>query len=184
MRSFLTKVAIIAFLIQAGVVEAGFIGSKVVADRRYPDFTTILESRTATVGPGVEFTSIIGEVSADISDNRITVKPLITGTYGGGAFNGYTFTFTGASKITGVTVDPTSTFGPVIVSFTFNQIALNYGGATVDFPFAAQTLLNVTFAPSAPGVPLPSGLCGGLAALLAVGYSRKRVFRCESRPVL
>ena len=136
---------------------------------------------TATVGAGVEFPSgtlqvlpayggaIIVGVNIDVGQQNILF------TYNGGSgefspdtFNGYVLDFANAPTITGVQLDPSSTYtsGQVGLGFTANEITVNVQG----LPYSNTSVIDVdvTLAPEPSSAILMS------TALFAMAFVIRR----------
>lgn len=84
-----------------------------------------------------------------------------------GGFNGYAFSFLNAPIITGVSVDPSSTYSPIL-SFNGNTIFVNEAG--LELTPESFVLINIA------AVPEPSTyamLLGGLGIIGAARWGRK-----------
>src|SRR5258708_5399838 len=153
--------------------RAGFLGSTVKVDNKFPNLGTLVNTQSAIVGAGVEFPFISGLASSiDVSDSTILLTRVSRTSYSPAAFSGPVFTFIGAPTITGVTLAPSSTIGVTNLSFTANTISVNLAGQAD--PPGTFALFNVTFAPDGgPSVPLPAGAWAGLAGCLALAGALK-----------
>jgi hypothetical protein len=164
-----------------GAQAQGLTGSQVTAASYCCSAPTeanrVTNTVTATVGPGVEFpqgafTPIGGgpetaPVTIDIGSSTIQLSYSAGGTTQPGGFNGFAFTFAGAPAITGVSIDPTSTYRPM-VTFDQNTVFVNEAGLTLTPTSTA--LVNITAVPE-PGAY--AMMVGGLA-LLGVMARRRR----------
>jgi len=160
------------------------IGSQVTATVYYPNLSTPDSyPDTQTVGPGIEFPSgsILGLTGSDIIGVNIDVgADTVTFTYtqnaqsASGAFNGYVLDFNPSSAvILGVSIDPSSTYQGVPLSFGPHQITENQSGLYVTT--GSTILLDVDLAPSANVAPEPQAwalVLGGLG-LIALSPWRK-----------
>jgi hypothetical protein len=141
------------------------------------DADIVTNTLTAVVGPTVEFpqgsltsTSAGVEalpVSIDVGSSTIQLSYTAGGTTPAGGFNGFAFTFANAPTITGVTLDPSSTYSPV-VSFNGNTVYVNEAGLTL--PLTATALVTITAVPEPGAYAL---MVGGLG-LLGVMARRRR----------
>jgi hypothetical protein len=141
------------------------------------DADIVTNTVTAVVGPNVEFpqgsltTTATGvqalPVSIDVGGSTILLSYTAGGTTPPGGFNGYAFTFTDAPTITAVTLDPSSTYSPV-VSFNGNVVYVNEAGLTLGS--TATALVNISAVPEPGAYAL---MVGGLG-LLGVMARRRR----------
>jgi hypothetical protein len=141
------------------------------------DADLVTNSLTAVVGPNVEFpqgslmaTSAGFEalpVSIDVGSSTIQISYSAGGTTQPGGFNGFAFSFAGAPTITGVTLDPSSTYSPV-VSFSGNMVYVNEAGLTLTSTSTALVTISAVPEPGAYAL-----MVGGLG-LLGVMAKRRR----------
>lgn len=128
---------------------------------------------SAVVGAGVEFpegslTSLDPlldpvPVAIDVGSSTIDIDYAAGGTTPPGGFNGFVFSFTGAPAILSVSLDPASTYTPV-VTFEGNSIFVNEAGLTLTA--TSRALINVTPVPEPETwATMMGGL--GLVSLLA-----------------
>jgi hypothetical protein len=110
------------------------------------------------------------EGAIDVGSNFVRLDLFTSGTTLPGTFNGFVFTFTGAPAITGVSVDPASTFLPAAISQTANQLFVNV--ASRPYTAGSSLVLDLALAP----VPEPT------SALLMLGGGLVLAFRLR-RPV-
>jgi hypothetical protein len=133
---------------------------------------------TATVGPTIEypqgtFTSLsssldVVPVAIDVGSNYIDLRYSAGGTTAAGGFNGFVFSFTGAPAITAVSLDPTSTYSPV-VTFDADTIYVNEAGLTLTS--TSRAMINVTAVPEPETYAL---MLGGMALLGLAARRRGR----------
>ena len=179
-----------AYLLAAASAYGSFIGSTVTFTGDYPILGTPITSTSApcTVVPPCIFT-VPGGVTPNpgiflvpltivVDATTIDITYAGTLTLGAGAFNGYVLNFTGASPITGISINPSSTnpTAHITPTFTANSVMLNGAGALV---ISGATLnFDVTFGSPSSSVPEPGTLLtlGTGLGLLAVGASFKRKF--------
>jgi hypothetical protein len=141
------------------------------------DADLVTNTLTAVVGPNVEFpqgslmaTSAGFEalpVSIDVGSSTIQISYSAGGTTQPGGFNGFAFSFAGAPTITGVTLDPSSTYSPV-VSFSGNMVYVNEAGLTLTSTSTALVTISAVPEPGAYAL-----MVGGLG-LLGVMAKRRR----------
>lgn len=133
---------------------------------------------SATVGPGVEFpqgslTSLDPNlepvaVVIDVGASTIDIDYAAPGVAAPGGFNGFVFSFTGAPAIAGVSLDPSSTYTPV-VSFEGNSIFVDEAGLTLTAD--SRALINVT---PVPEPEIYAMMLGGLGLVSALASRRRR----------
>jgi uncharacterized protein (TIGR03437 family) len=102
----------------------------------------------ASTTPGV---FIIG-VNIDVNATNIDLNYTQSSTALTATFNGYVFDFSNAPPITGVSLDPLSTFKPsqVGLSFHSNEIAINVEG--LSFNSTSRILVDLQFGSGTPAV--------------------------------
>jgi hypothetical protein len=134
---------------------------------------------TATVGNGVEFPlgSIVSNRSfprvvdetIDVGASSIDFRYLESTPLVSGPFTGYVFSFTGGPKISGVSVDPLSTFSPVNFSFTDDSVRVNVAGLSVNPSSRLLLNLALTSGQDPISVSEPNGSLLPIFGLLALG---------------
>ncbi len=134
---------------------------------------------TATVGDGVEFPlrSIVStssffrivDATIDVGASSIDFRYLESTPFASGPFAGAVFSFVGGPKITGISVDPLSTFSPINLSFTDDTVRVNIAGLSVN-P-SSRLLLNLALTPSQTPISVPehNGSLLPVFGLLALG---------------
>jgi hypothetical protein len=134
---------------------------------------------TAIVGDGVEFPLgsfipnrsfiRIVEQTIDVGATSIDLRYLENVSLISGVFSGYLFSFAGGPKISGVSVDPLSTFSPVNFSFTDDSVRVNVAGLSVN-P-SSRLLLNLALTPGQDPISVsePNGSLLPIFGLLALG---------------
>jgi hypothetical protein len=174
-------VLVTVYLSMAPLAQADtLLGSQVTATGFFPNLGTALSfPNTQTVGPGIEFPSgsivplpgfFIFGVNIDVGATSIDFHPTTTGTVPVASFDGYVFDFSASGPvITGVSLDPLSTFTSSQVGLGFgpHQVTANFQG--LSFTPSSRTLVNVNLADSAAAVPEPATwllLGSGLAGLM------------------
>jgi hypothetical protein len=178
----LLAAAVAAFAFSPGAHAQSLTGSQVTT-AAYCCTAPIASDRAtnalaATVGPGIEypqgsFTSLTSSldvvpVTIDVGSNYIDLRYSAGGTTGPGGFNGFVFSFAGAPTITGVSLDPASTYSPV-VTFDANTVYVNEAGLTLT-P-SSRAMINVTAVPEPETYAL---MLGGMALLGLAARRRGR----------
>jgi hypothetical protein len=136
---------------------------------------TVPES--AIVGPGIEFPSgsltttsrDIITSNVDVSSFGIDIRYTTTDTAASGTFNGFGFDFSGqdAYSITGVSLNPLSTFAAASVGLSFDRDSVYYSGAGLPFTSSSRVLIDIVLSP----VPEPASgalFAAGLGFLIAL----------------
>ncbi len=133
---------------------------------------------TATVGLAVEFPSgsfvDIGNqsetipASIDFGANSLQISYSEAATAAPGVFNGYVFRFEGAPAIVAATIDPSSTYFPVL---TFNQNTIFINEAGLELTPASHLLVNIS------AVPEPSAYALFFGGLAVVAFARRNASR-------
>jgi hypothetical protein len=181
LRFSVLAVALIALsTFQIKPAAAGFVGDSVSANYLWPDVNTVLYAGgNATVGPGVEFSSIGGSsISADFSDSQILV------TYNGGwllsgfnnGFDGFRFDDNTSSSIVGVSLGGTDMAGLSAsdLSFGSNFILVNTAGLGPSFDAGTFFTLDVAFAAAAPEPSTWAMMILGFVGIGAMAYRRSK----------
>jgi hypothetical protein len=173
-----------AYLSMAALAQASTLtGSQVTLTGEYPTLGTALTNSVTetvaatfataefTVPPGFflfGFNTTVGADAIDISYNGDPGGTAVTT-----SFDGYVFAFTGAPAITGVSLDPSSTFtsSQIGLGFTADEVSVNLEGQTVSDGSYVQ--VDVSLAPTA-SVPEPQSYALILAGLGVIGIFRLR----------
>jgi hypothetical protein len=159
-------------------------GSQVTLTGDYPTLGTALTNSVTETVPATFTTSeftvppdffLFGfntTVGADTIDISFNGDP--GGTVTTTSFDGYLFAFTGAPTITGVSLDPSSTFtsSQVGLGFTADEVSVNLEGQTVSDGSYVQ--VDVSLAPSTSEVPEPQSYAFILAGLGVIGIVKLR----------
>jgi hypothetical protein len=136
----------------------------------------VTNTLTRVVGPDDEFPegsfmTIMGfqaiPVTIDVGTSTIEFTYSAGGTATPGGFNGFVFDFDGAPTITGVSLDGTSTYSPV-VTFDANTVFVNEAGVTL-VP-GSHLLVNIAAVPEPEAYAM---MLGGLAWLAVMARRRK-----------
>ena len=154
----IVEAALAATLIWGGLSSTAaaaidFTGSTVVAQAYYPDLAhPIGVGESRVIGPGIEFASgtLAGfPTTVDFSGSQIFIKANCACFYLPATFNGLVFVFSGAPKIVGLSVNPSS-YGVFGGSnwFSGDTIWLNVASATALFD--SLLLFDVTFENAVP----------------------------------
>lgn len=143
---------------------------------------------TKVVGTGIEFTSgsiqtisgfsIIGS-NIDIGDSTIDLDYVVSSPSANGSFNGYVFDFSGPNLpvITGVSLNPLSTFAASSIGLSFDGDTIRYSGAGLDISPTSRVLIDVVFAPAVPEPGTYAMLLAGLGLLGFMARRRKFSFQ-------
>lgn len=171
LRSWSAPAALaVAFGIPASA-SANLLGSSAVLDARFPSLANVIAvTGPATVSGAVEFPSFLGGAwTSDVTASQVILtQNASTNALGAASYNGFVYTFTGAPTIVGVSLDPSSNFTPTGLSFSANEVFINYAGyglATAGL----TTRVNVQFIPEPTAA---TALIG--AATLAAARRRRR----------
>jgi hypothetical protein len=163
-----------------GAAPAGattLLGSTVTATLRYPNFATIYATAPAkTVGAGIELPATDFGYSwlpfyIDINDTQIIFESYWTVGYATSSFDGFLLSFTDASPISQVALDPASTL--TLPSFGFSSTSIWFNVSGLVAPSGSRAILTVTSTPAVPEPATWAMMIGGFA--LAGAAMRRRV---------
>ncbi len=169
----------VVMLAGAAPALAGLSGSTIDVGYYYPDLSTLYAGATATpptfvVGAGSESTVAVEGptwIDVDFSDTTLTLDfttVLNSPTWNPASFNGLVFTGPALATITGISLDPSSTFGFNIANATLagNDLRLNWAGVS----YNDGQVLKLTFA----FVPEPATWALLIAGFGMVGLAARR----------
>jgi len=173
-----------ALLSAASVAKADSLyGTQVTLTVDYPTIGDVISNYvTQTVGPDIEFpsgtlidtlngTHFLGQ-NVDVGMSTIDIVNLDSGSTISTTFNGYVFTFTGAT-ILSATLDPTSTL-QVPITFGANYVTVNEEGLTL----TPSSNILVDLTASTTSTPEPQSyllISGGLVLLRLIRFRRRSV---------
>ena len=160
--------------------QAGLLGSTATVTGYYPNLaTTQFGPATATVSNSVEFPLGLGGGigSSDITDTKIILTTSFAGngSFSGSppaTFNGYVFSFSGASPITGAAISASSDLSGFLVSFSPTSVSINLAGLSA--ATNKNAIVDVQFASPTSSVPEPSTMASVLFGGLALGQLLRR----------
>ncbi len=139
---------------------------------------------TRIVGPGLEFPagsivtfgrSIIPS-NIDIGGSTIDLVYTQTAVAATGSFNGFAFDFAGAGqhRITGVSLNPLSSFDASAIGLSFDADSVFYNAAGAHFSPGSRVLIDVSFGSV---VPEPATLALAAIGLGGIGVAASRARR-------
>ena len=140
-----------------------------------------LSPASATIGPGVEFAGIYGDVGIDFGADTLT----LTGYVGYSGFGEYTFSgFT--TPITGISLDPANLgyADGLDPTFTSNSITLDFDNGDVVGPVIFDIQTGAAPPSTVPDGGTTAALLGGALIAMAALASKYKRFGVDGRGVV
>lgn len=149
---FAAAVGVLALPLAA---RADLLGDAVHVTYNYPDQTTVLSDLGVYTVPATG--SVAVNAIFEITATQIILTSTVDQPFLPSAFNGFEFTdLSGDPGISGVTLDPASTFTGAAATFTSDEVLINLGTGTGTFAATGQqAIFDLSFAPPVV-VPPPS----------------------------
>ena len=164
----------------AGAADASPIlaGQTIQMTYRFPTINDVISTTTSVVGPAIEWSNFIGEVSVDASDTNIRFQFLSTSSWAPATFSGFGFFNVNGTipGFAGVTLNSTNMAGFVQsnISFDADHIYVNWQG--LSYTPATFVSIDIAAAAELPStVPEPATLTLlGVGLVVAAGLARSR----------
>ena len=165
-RIYLRNIVVLGTAAFASVAHAGWVGDEAEFTYYVPTSSTQVAQQIEVLPNSFDLSGIIGVggSSLDVTDTQIKATFGGSGSFSDASFNGWVLNIISKSDpdISGVTIDPSSNFGPPIITFTSKSVTVNW--ADIGFTESSVLLLDVQF--GTPALPEPGSLALILCSLI------------------